>query len=190
MTFAYALMVASRGKTKIKMLDWGGALGHYYLLSRSILPDVEIKYVCKELSFLCEHGRKLLPDVEFYDNDNYLNYTYDFSLFSGSLQYVEDWKKVFSDVRKATDGYIFVTILPVVMNSPSFVVLERGYSGEFLEWIFNKQEFLKYAQEIGLDLVQEFLISYKVYAHRAQEPFDYRGFLFRTAPVNFDLLKN
>lgn len=179
-TFSYVLLFASRGKKRIRMLDWGGGIGHYYILSKTIIPDVRIDYVCKDVPVLCEYGRKLFPEAKFYDNDDYLNHTYDFSLVSGSLQYAIDWKKTLSDIKKVTDGYIFVTRLPVVQKSRPFLVLQRAYDTEFLGWVFNREEFIEYAKEISLELVREFLISDKVYVYRAPEPFDNRGFLFST----------
>src|SRR6266545_4978483 len=35
MSYGYALGVASRLKTSISLLDWGGGIGHYYLISRA-----------------------------------------------------------------------------------------------------------------------------------------------------------
>ena len=39
MTFAYALTLAAHRLDTLSMLDWGGGIGHYYLLAQSLLPD-------------------------------------------------------------------------------------------------------------------------------------------------------
>lgn len=177
-TFAYVLMLVSRGKSKLRILDWGGGIGCYYLLSKELIPDVEIDYTCKDVPILCDYGRRIFPEVKFYDNDDYLKHTYDFSLLSGALQYAVDWRTTLINIRNVTKEYVFVTRLPVVQRANSFLILQRAYDTEFLGWVFNRNEFLQYAQDISLNLVREFLISEKVRVPRAPEPFDNRGFLF------------
>lgn len=180
MTFAYVLLYVSVGKSRIRMLDWGGSIGHYYVLSKTLLPpEIKLDYVCKDLPILCAHGRKLFPEAKFYDDDSYLKHRYDFSLVSASLQYSFDWKSTLKNIAEVTDEYIFVTRLPIVQNNPSFVVLQRSYGTEYLGWVFNKSEFLQYTKDISLSLVREFFISDKIQAYLVPEPFDFRGFLFR-----------
>jgi hypothetical protein len=46
MSYGYVLARASRKKDSISILDWGGSLGHYYLYSRALLPEVRIVIMC------------------------------------------------------------------------------------------------------------------------------------------------
>ena len=46
-TYAYVLALAARNKTELTVLDWGGGLGHYYLLAKAVLPDVNITFDCR-----------------------------------------------------------------------------------------------------------------------------------------------
>src|SRR5437660_12823942 len=56
MSYGYALSIASRCKRSISLLDWGGGIGHYYLISQALIPDLEIDYHCKDVPILAEYG--------------------------------------------------------------------------------------------------------------------------------------
>lgn len=183
LVFGYALALAASGKTKISMLDWGGAVGHYYLLAKALVPGVEIDYHCKDMPTVVEYGQDLLPDANFYSDHSCLDRRYDFVLVSGSLQFTEDWQGLFADLAKATSGHILVTRSPVVEQSKSFVFAHRtdlyGYPAEFLAWCFNRMEFLTRAQELGLEPIREFLVGTGHSITDAPEQPVYYGFLFK-----------
>ena len=52
MSFGYVLGLAARGRPAISFLDWGGGIGHYYLLAKALLPEVAIDYHCKDVPLL------------------------------------------------------------------------------------------------------------------------------------------
>jgi len=183
MSYGYALALASRNKSSISMLDWGGAIGHYYLISQKLIPDVEINYHCKDVPVLAEYGKTLFLEANFYDDESCLEHQYDFILVSGSLQYSENWRHTLSQLAKATSGYLFVTRLPTVQKTSSFVMIQRpyqyGYDTEYLGWCFNRQEFLKFADELNLKLVREFIVEELPNIHKAPEQPNHWGFLFK-----------
>lgn len=182
MSYAYALTLASRQKDSLSLLDWGGCLGHYYLISKSLLPDVDMDYHCKDVPVLTEYGRTLLPHAHFYTDESCLTRKYDLVLVSASLHYSEDWRSTLKGLAQATGAYLFVSSLPVVQKSPSYVFIQRpyqyGYNTEYLGWCLNRQEFLGFAATVGLALVREFIIGYRPFIYRAPEQDEYRGFLF------------
>lgn len=184
MSYAYALALASRLKSSISMLDWGGGIGHYYLISQSLIPDLEIDYHCKDVPVLAVHGRELFPRAHFYTDDSCLARQYDFVLASTSLHYSHDWANALKGLIRATRGYVFVTQLPIIRESPSFVMIQRpyayGYNTEYLGWCLNRLEFLECARAAGAQLVREFIIGYRPLIHGAPEQCEYRGFLFRS----------
>lgn len=185
MCYAYVLALAARRKERISLLDWGGGVGHYLLISRALLPGVEIDYHCKDLPGICAEGRRLLPEARFYDDEEEcFRRTYDLVLASASLHYSQDWKRTLSRLAAAARPHLFVTRLPTVRRVPSFVVLQRpypyGYDTEYLGWFLNRDEFLAAAATSGLSLVREFLIDERPTVHRAPEQPDTRGFLFRS----------
>lgn len=188
MTYSYALALAARCKSSLSILDWGGGIGHYYLISQAVLPDVPIEYHCKDMPVMVQHGRTLFPDAHFYSDESCLNRRYDFVVSSSSLQYSQDWQATLHGLSQATDGYLLVTRIPVVERVSSFVFVQRpyhfGYNTEYLGWCFNRSELITHAQESGLCLVREFLVDEKPYIDRAPEQNEYRGFLFKPTKAN------
>ena len=85
-TYAYVLALTAHRKDAISVLDWGGALGHYYQIGKAVIPDVEIDFHFKEVPKLVELGRLLNPDVHWYADDSCLERTYDLVMMNGSLQ--------------------------------------------------------------------------------------------------------
>lgn len=182
MTYAYALALASRNKLSISMLDWGGGIGHYYLISQKLVVNLEIDYHCKDVPTLTKYGSELFPQAHFYIDETCLDRKYDFILASGSLQYSQDWATTLRRLSQATSGYLFVTRLPIVQNVPSYVMVQRpyqyGYDTEYLGWCLNRQEFLSIANSLGLTLIREFIVQESEFIHGAPEQPWYLGFLF------------
>ncbi len=183
MSYGYALGLASRLKTSISLLDWGGGIGHYYLISRALIPDLEIDYHCKDVPVLAEYGRELFPQAHFYTDDSCLKRQYDLVLASTSLHYSQDWAAILRGLTRASRGYIFITQLPIVHQCRSFVMVQRpytyGYDTEYLGWCINRQEFLECAEAEGVELVREFIVGYQPQIRYAPEQCEYRGYLFR-----------
>ncbi len=185
MSFAYALGLASRGQTRITMLDWGGGLGHYYALAQTLYPDLAIDYTCKEMPVFVEEGQRRHPQAHFHADDQVLDSTYDFVVASGSMHYEEDWKLLLARLARATSGYLYVARTPVVRSVPEFVFVQRpyahGYNTEYISWALNVQSLLGMAQSCGLTLVREFVMGENPDIDHAPEPVKYAGFLFRAA---------
>jgi putative methyltransferase (TIGR04325 family) len=180
LSFAYALSVAARHKSKISMLDWGGFVGHYYQISRALLPDLEIDYHCKDLSLFSEYGRTQLPEAHFYSDDRYVDQSYDFVLISSALQYSQDWQTDFAKIASCTSGHLFLTRTPSHLDQPSYVFSQSAYGSEWLGWSFNRDELLAYAAKCSLQLVREFLMyDAPMSIHNAPAPCNQRGYLFR-----------
>ena len=183
MTFAYSVTLASRNLNTLSILDWGGGIGHYYLLVKSVLPNVVIEYHCKDLPIFTTFGQELFSDQHFYTDNSCLKRRYDFVMASSSLNYSEDWENVLAALAGASQGYLFVTRLPTVVEAPSFVYIQRpysfGYNTEYLGWCLNRTTFLTTAQTLDLSLVREFIVSEFPHIHKGPEQPVSRGFLFR-----------
>ncbi len=183
LAFAYSLLLASRGRDTVSILDWGGGIGLYALLARAILPpDVNVEFHCKELPLVCAYGREAMPEVHFHDDEACLSRTYDLVLASSSMQYTEDWAGLLEGLGRATGGYLYLARVPLVVANPSFVVLQRphahGFRTEYLSWVFNRGELLARARQDGLCLVREFLLGYKPMVLGAPEQDETRALLF------------
>ncbi len=185
MTYAYVVALAAHKKDRLSVLDWGGSIGHYYVLSKALLPDVEIDYHCKDFRRFCQYGRELFPKASFYESEEeYLKQSYDLVLASGSLQCLEDWRTTVGRLASISRPYLLVTRLPVVQAAASFVVLHRtyrnGFNTEYLCWFLNRDEFLDHMKSVQMELVREFLLHGLGHVHEAPEQGELRGFLFRT----------
>jgi len=185
MAYAYVLARASWKRDRISLLDWGGGIGHYYIISKALLPEIEIDYHCKDLPLLCRGGREFLPEAKFHENEEEcFARTYDLVLASSSLHYSEDWKSVAQRLAVSTRSYLYITRFPIVHRLPSFVAVQRpyryGYQTEYLCWFLNRQEFLTHMGTLEMDLVREFLIQERPHVHKAPEQGEYRGYLFRS----------
>ncbi len=185
-SFAYVLARAAHGRAGISVLDWGGGLGHYAVVARAVLPGVDLDWHCREVASVARAGATVNPEVTFHDDDACLDRRYDLVLASSSLQYESDWKAVLRRLAAATSGFLLVTRLPVALEAPSFVILQRadayGYATEYLGWVVSRQEILAEASAAGLVLDRELLLDAWLSAAGAPEdPIGHRGFLFRVA---------
>lgn len=183
MTFGYVLALAAKGHAGLSMLDWGGGLGHYAVLAQALLPDTRLEYHCKDLPAFCEQGRQLLPDATFHSDETCLDRTYDLVVASGSLQCSSEWRRVVSGLAQAAGRYLYVTRLPVLIESPSMVVCQQariqGFNDDLLGWFLNRQEFIEHVESQGMELVREFYLDEHPHIEGASEQADVRGFLFR-----------
>jgi putative methyltransferase (TIGR04325 family) len=182
-SFAYVLALAARGRAGISVLDWGGGLGHYYALARSVVPGLELDYHVKETPAVCAQGREVVPQVTFHEDETCLGRRYDLVVASGSLQYEQDWQSLFERLAGTAEHYLYVARLPVALRSESFVVLQRahayGYETEYLGWVVSRTELLERAAAAGLTFAREFLLEAWFSADGAPEnPVEHRSFLF------------
>lgn len=187
LSFAYVASVAAGGRNDLSILDWGGGLGQYAVLARSVLPLVRLEYHCFDLPPMVKAGRALMPDVTFHDaEDEALARAYDLVLASSSLQYVPDWSTQLARFQSATSGYCYLARLPVALRGPSFVILQRpyahGYLTEYPGWVINRRDLIARAADVGLRLEREFLSSERPFVPGAPEQPEYRGFLFTVSP--------
>jgi putative methyltransferase (TIGR04325 family) len=183
-SYAYVLTLASRGKNQLSMLDWGGGVGHYYPISKAILPDLELSYTCQDVSLLCQAGRELLPEGRFLDRaDACFAERYDFVMAGSSLWCVEDWKSVARRLARAADEYLYITRMMFVRHAESFVVVQRpspyGYITEYPLWILNEKEFVDHVEGMGMTLVREFIFGWGPHLAGAPEQGFFKGFLFK-----------
>ncbi len=165
------------------MLDWGGGLGQYAVLTRAVLPDVRLDYHCFDLPAMVDTGRTVITDATFHDSEvGALSRTYDLVLASSSLQYVQDWRAQLTRFGAAARRYCYVARLPIAISRGSFVVVQRphahGYHTEYPGWVINRAELLEGASAAGLALEREFLMSERPRIPGAPEQPEYRGYLF------------
>lgn len=134
------------------------------------------------MPLVCQAGRELLPEVSWYEDEKkFFERNYDLVLVSGSLQYSQNWQLRLHQLHDVCNLYFYLTRILIVRNTSSYVVIQRisGISAECVCWVLNSSELLNYAKSLGMKLVREFLIDWMIFPHKAPEPFEVAGFLFR-----------
>lgn len=184
MTFAYAIARAAHLKREVRVLDWGGALGHYALLARSLFPDVTFDYHCKEVPEIAEAGRRVSTAVTFHQEDDILDQTFDLIIASGSLQYAQHWDDLLGRFSRASQSYIFLNQVPIVVDHDSFVIVQRpyryGYETEYISWCLRRSEMMRGFERLGLAVDREFVHGFKPPIAGSPSPVEYRGYLLKT----------
>ncbi len=183
MCFAYVLLLAARGKQSLRILDWGGGLGQYYLLARTLLPELKLDYTCWDPAIPEKEASLMLPEVAFSkDRGKVLGRTYDLVMASGSFQYSRDPQLVLKQLAAAGRRYLYLARLPVVENGPTHMIRQRphayGYKTEYCGWSFNVDSLLKMAVQAGLKLERRFYQQRHAEVAGAPAPSVYCGFLF------------
>ena len=178
-SYAYVLALTAHHKDRISVLDWGGSLGHYYLVGKAVLPDVSIDYHIKEVPLMVKAGKRLNPDVHWYDNETCLERDYDLIMMNGSIGYMEDWADILHRIACSVKEYLLLFRLPVVQHNPSFISIERIYDSQMLHQQLNQTELLETVKKTGLTLVREFVVGDRPYIRGAPEQCEIRGWLFR-----------
>ena len=178
-TYGYVLALASCQKFTLTVLDYGGGLGHFFQLGRSLLPDLELKFHCKEMPAVAETGKVLNPDVDWYVDDSCLQKTYDLVMISASLQYMKNWQEQLSAIASSANEYLFLIRIPVVSQSDSFVSIQKAYGTKMLHWQFNKSQLINHIQKAGFELIREFIVGDRPYIKGAPEQCELGSWLFR-----------
>jgi putative methyltransferase (TIGR04325 family) len=183
MCFSYACASAVKDN-KLRLLDWGGGIGHYGKVAESILPDINIEYTCYDFSVFCDAAQEIYPQAKFYsDTDVIFKNEYDLVNVSSSLWYDINWKDTLSALLSISSNYIYLTRMVFVDKSDSFVAIQRpyssGYKTEYLCWIFNKNELVNFVHANGFKLIKEVFISEGPLIYKAREQGKMLGFLFK-----------
>jgi putative methyltransferase (TIGR04325 family) len=182
LSLAHALTTAAAGRTKLSVLDWGGATGQLYEIARRLTP-LDFEWHVRELPAVCAVGAEVEPNVTFHDSDACLDRKYDLVLASNSIQYTENWRELLAQLTGAATDWVFISRVPVVETVPSYPALQRaqayGYDTEYVGWVLHRGELVQAAEELGLELVREYAQVDPIAVARAPENPKHIGLLFR-----------
>jgi putative methyltransferase (TIGR04325 family) len=182
MTLGYVLARAMRDAPHLRVLDWGGSLGHTALLAGALYPDLKIDLTVKEVAAICDFGRMATHGVR-YETDDAACFAreYDLAMASGSLHCVEDWRSILAQLARVAKPWLYITRLPVTHDAPSYVLIQRppGSPISYPCWVLNRDEFLDAAAATGVVLEREFVVDLAADAQGAPAPALINGFLLR-----------
>ena len=184
MVFAYAFGRAIIGKSRLKVLDWGGRAWALLYLGKEYVPGNASRLDSLRSSIIMRIGKKLLPEIEFTSNlDDVVENKYDLVFASSVLQYCEDWRSTACILSKVTGKWLLITRHPICLTNENFVLIQQSYNTTYPGWVLNRGEFLGCMEkECALILAREFSISLPLTALDVPESWEQRGFLF-TRPV-------
>jgi putative methyltransferase (TIGR04325 family) len=146
---------ASRPGSHVRVLDFGGAFGHYFHVATSAFPNVSWEWTVVEtltmvtLAARTEVGQSIRWTS---DLDSALDERWDFVLASGSLQYVPDPIRVLTKLGRMAP-YVLLTRLPlwpIDHHLPAIQRLSRrDRAGAYPTWVFSEDVFLEEIGAIG-----------------------------------------
>lgn len=178
LAFGFVLALAARHTDKLTVIDYGGNLGEYYWIGKSLVPGIELEFHCKELAAVAAAGREVSPDVIWHTDDKCLTRSYDLVMFSASLPYLPDWQTILQQAARAARGYLFLSDIPSVRHVPTFVITQRTGGVTHLQYLFNRSEIIDTVERSGLRLRHEFVMGEHPPVARAPEQPMSVGWLF------------
>jgi putative methyltransferase (TIGR04325 family) len=110
---AIAVVASLLGKSHLKVLDVGGALGGHYAFARTTFADqLTFDWTVLETSLYARYGRSTIttPALRFVENPNDLvGEEFDLAYFSASLPYVPSLERVLSSEPVSRAQFIFIS---------------------------------------------------------------------------------
>ncbi len=156
--YCLPLIVAMESNEKsISVLDFGGGLVGTYLETLASIPYKEdnIEFLIIEKPEICKIGR------EIFGNDHQINFstslpTYkteiDIIHLGSSLQYIDDWIGLLSDLSKFKAKYMIFADLPAA-DIDSFVTIQNYYGNKIPVRFWNLSEFISSIENFGYKLI-------------------------------------
>lgn len=183
--FAYAIGRCLPLEHPLKILDWGGGLGVYRHLTRTLYPDLSIEYHIHELPEFSKRGADFTPDAHFHSvSSEWENDRFDLVMASGALQYAPDWKRLLKQLADVTGRWMYLSRIPILLQETEpRVVLHRyrafGNENDVLFHIFSRSGLLQTIESLGLRLVREFIGAEEIVVHPDGHRIPFRGYLLQ-----------
>lgn len=146
--------------------------------------SIDIEYYCYDFDVFCKYGKIINPSFSYFsDKTLYHDQNFDLLMASSSLWYESDWQQGVDNICKFNAEYVYITRMIFILNTPSYVAIQNprtiGYETEYLFWVLNKFEFLKYMKKKNLVLIREFEFGNVNPVFKAPEQGSMMGFLFK-----------
>lgn len=159
---AALLKIAIENKGKLRVLDFGGALGATYFGFKQFCPaEIEIQWDVIEQSHFVEYGNTALASEQlaFYHDCRALPEIPDVILLSGVLQYINTPYALLDQLVSLGSPYLLLD--RTFFNQKKKVdqilvehVAEAIYKSSYPFWLFNYQGLIKYVEQYYQILLQ------------------------------------
>ncbi|MDB4231526.1 methyltransferase, TIGR04325 family [Candidatus Pelagibacter sp.] len=138
-------------KKPLEILDYGGSLGSRYYSNYNFIVNKNINWNIIEQQDFVQYGKKKLQNKRlnfYYDlNDCFKDKKVNFTLFSNSLQYLENYTQILKEIKDQNVKYFFFDYLPLSFykNHKIFIqnISKRVYESSYPIHIFSKNSFIK-----------------------------------------------
>lgn len=183
LAYGYVLARMTHRRSEFSILDWGGSLGQYALLTERLIPDVQVSFYNKDLPGLRIAAEKFSPMVTYFDHDDqFADQTFDLVIASGALQYTRDWQGVLGRLTKAARQGLYLGRVPTSFAERAFVTLPQvafyAQPKRIPMWIFSHDELIATIEKQGFKLEMEFITSEGLKVKNGPAQAEMRGYWF------------
>ncbi|MDX5321886.1 MAG: methyltransferase, TIGR04325 family, partial [Bacteroidota bacterium] len=133
---------------RLKVLDFGGALGSHYFPVKNALSDIDFDWTIVEQAGFVEIGKKEFATEKLHFADGLteaLKDSYDLVLFGCVLPYLEQPYEVLSLVCKAKIPFILIDKHPLIGGNRDRITVQRIppsiYEASYPAWFFSQAKF-------------------------------------------------
>ena len=141
----------------IEVLDYGGSLGSRFFSNYNFIKKNKIKWNIVEQENFVKYGRKFLQrkDLSFYNNleECFNEKKINCVIFSGSIQYLENYLDVLKKIKTFNIRYIFFDNLPLSSYKDHKIYVQniskKIYNSSYPIRIFSKELFLDEVKKLN-----------------------------------------
>jgi putative methyltransferase (TIGR04325 family) len=144
-------------KRKLRVIDFGGALGVGYLSCLEAVTEantklnycvVELDEVCAEGAIFCEENNLPIEYSRSLVSDQYC----DLLFCSSTLQYIRDYKALISSFARTDASIIMLSDVFCGDFESSFVTIQNYHDSKIPHWFFSTAEIVNEFQARGYEL--------------------------------------
>ncbi|MDD5195984.1 MAG: methyltransferase, TIGR04325 family [Candidatus Omnitrophica bacterium] len=154
---AFLASVLGKTKEKIRILDFGGALGIDFInLLNHLVGKISFDYYVIESERMCQEGRRLFKDdgrIHFLDSLPADIGGIDIVHLDSALQYIDDYRGLLKRLCQSRAKYFLFVRLSAVETS-TFATAQVNLPGMTLAyWFINLNEIIEIMSEFGYALI-------------------------------------
>jgi putative methyltransferase (TIGR04325 family) len=162
-------------KERVRILDFGGALGAGYAVLTSAVPQARerVDYRVVDVESICRAGTALFKDKVGPQFEAELPRGVNFDLIhsASTLQYIEDWKGIVARLADYRAPYmVFADVFSGTFAS--YATSQNYYDSKIPHWFLNREEIVHEASLHGYDLACRVNCDAKVLGAYGELPMD------------------
>jgi putative methyltransferase (TIGR04325 family) len=119
---AIAIAHLSNQDRQIRVLDFGGAIGRYGAYASAMFSGkIPLEWIVVETEMYAKKGRDLGVDAQFYQTVDDVPGSVDMVIFSGVLQYLENWRSILANPVVTSAPLVFISRTPIGATETPFL---------------------------------------------------------------------